>query len=110
MALINKNELEHLAGLARIEISDKEEDILLKDLYKILDYFEEIKSVNTNNIEPLTGGNIFSVNVFREDEIIEADKRELGKIEVDLRGKNEKLKKAFPKEKDGFLKIPPVFE
>lgn len=99
MTSINKNTLEYLAGLARIELDKKSEDKLLKDLQKILDYFEELKEVDTKNIEPMTGGNIFTENVFREDE--------LGTSNQELATR---LKEMFPEEKDGFLKVPAVFE
>ncbi len=102
MADINKETLEHLAGLARIEISEKDESKLLEDLRKIFDYFEELKEVDTENVEPMVGGNIFSENVFRED----AEGESYG----NLCGKSEKLKGAFPEKEGGFLKVPPVFE
>lgn len=96
---IDKKTLEYLAGLARIELDKKSEDKLLKDLQKILDYFEELKEIDTENVEPMTGGNIFTENVFRED------------IQnLKLKAKNSKLIEAFPEEKDGFLKVPAVFE
>lgn len=99
MASINKDTLEYLAGLARIELDKKSEDKLLKDLQKILDYFEELKEVDIENVESMSGGNIFLENVFSED--IQNSK---------LKAKSSKLIEAFPEEKDGFLKVPPVFE
>ncbi|MEK7555255.1 MAG: Asp-tRNA(Asn)/Glu-tRNA(Gln) amidotransferase subunit GatC [Patescibacteria group bacterium] len=99
MEKLSKKTLEYLAGLARIELDKKGEDKLLRDLQKIFDYFEELKEVNTENVESMTGGNIFSENVFRED------------IQnLKLKAKNSKLIEVFPEEKDGFLKVPPVFE
>ena len=93
---ITKKELEHLANLARIELGAEEEEKLLKDLEGILGYVEELKSLDASDIEPVAGGTTL-INAFRED-----DERE----NTD-RGKGVE---AFPKTKDGFLKIPPVFE
>ncbi len=102
--LINKRTLEHLAELTRIEISDKKqetsdkEDKLLKALREILAYFEELKEVNTENIEPMAGGTI-EKNVFRDDEGSE-----------NVKTKNENLIEQFPEKQNGYLKVPPVFE
>ncbi len=93
--------MEYLAELARIELKEKNEEKLLKDLQKILEYFEELKEVDTEKVEPLAGGTI-EYNVFRKDEKIEtSDKGQA------TRGK---LVEAFSKEENGYLKIPPVFE
>lgn len=97
---IDKKELEHLAALARIEIEPKEEEKLLTDLGAILEYFNELKAVDTANVEPMTGGTDLK-NVFREDLI------ENGGRENTNRGAGID---AFPESQDGFLKIPPVFE
>ena len=50
--LINKKTLEYLAELSRIKIEGRKEEKLLKDLLEILNYFEELKESNTENIEP----------------------------------------------------------
>ena len=52
---IDKKTLEHLTELSRIELEKKSEDKLLEDLQKILGHFEELKEVNTENIEPMAG-------------------------------------------------------
>ncbi len=102
---INKKTLEHLAELSRIELDKKNEDKLLKDLQKILEYFEELGEVDTENIEPLAGGTPvlseaegIGKNVFRED-------TKNNKLQT----ANDKLTGAFPEQENGYLKIPPVF-
>ena len=93
---ITKKELEHLATLARIELDPKEEEKLLKDLVAILDHFKVLQELDTTNIQPMTGGTDL-MNVLREDGERESTNRGAG-VE------------AFPEEKNGYLKIPPVFE
>jgi aspartyl-tRNA(Asn)/glutamyl-tRNA(Gln) amidotransferase subunit C len=93
---ITKAELEHLAKLARIELDPKEEEKLLKDLGAILDYFKELQELDTTNVAPMTGGTDLK-NVFRGDTEHENTNRGAGTA-------------AFPETKDGYLKIPPVFE
>jgi aspartyl-tRNA(Asn)/glutamyl-tRNA(Gln) amidotransferase subunit C len=95
-AKITKEELRHLAALARIELDPKEEDKLLKDLGEILGYFTELQKLDTANVAPMTGGTDLR-NVFRDDTERENTNRGAG---ID----------AFPENENGFLKVPPVFE
>ncbi len=65
--MLTKKDLEKLANLARMDLKPEEKEKLLKDLEKILDYFEELKEVATDNVEPLTGGTE-SQNILRDDD------------------------------------------
>ncbi|MEK7481765.1 MAG: Asp-tRNA(Asn)/Glu-tRNA(Gln) amidotransferase subunit GatC [Patescibacteria group bacterium] len=96
--IISKKTLEYLAELARIELKPEKEEKLLKDLEKILEYFEELKKVNVENIEPMAGGANLK-NVFREDE-----------SNVKCQMSDVKLMDAFPEKEGGYLKVPEVFE
>jgi aspartyl-tRNA(Asn)/glutamyl-tRNA(Gln) amidotransferase subunit C len=97
---IGKKELEHLAQLSRIEIDPKEADKLITDLGAILDHFKELQELPTGDVPPMTGGTDL-MNVFR------ADGEEDGGHENTNRGAGTD---AFPESKDGYLKVPPVFE
>ena len=90
---IDPETLEHLTELARLKLEPSEKERLLRDLPKILEYFEELKGVKA---EP--GGSPEPVlkNVFRDDR--EREKTNEGKG-----------KESFPETKRGFLKVPPVF-
>ncbi len=48
---IDDNLINHLSKLSRLTVSDTEK--LKKDLQKIIDYFEILSEVNTENIEPM---------------------------------------------------------
>jgi aspartyl-tRNA(Asn)/glutamyl-tRNA(Gln) amidotransferase subunit C len=96
--LINKKTLEYLADLGKLELKEKDKEKLLKDLEKVLAYFEELKKLDTGNIEPMAGGTIVG-NIFRED-----------KPSSTRQGARDKLVEAFPEEKKGFLRVPAVFE
>lgn len=100
MTKISKETLKHLANLGKIHLREDSEEKLLVDLEKILAYFEELQGVNTENIEPLSGGTI-EKNVLRSDSLKAA--------ELPIAEK-EKLLRAFPEKSGGFLKVPPVFE
>lgn len=106
--LINKKTLEYLAELSRIELNERDEEKLLKDLQKILDYFEELKEVDTEKIEPMAGGTT-ERNVFREDVLTGADAEKIPR-ESALSRRKSALVEQFPEKENGFLKVPPVFE
>lgn len=97
---INKKELEHLAELSRIKLDPKEEEKLLTDLGAILGYFEELQKLPTDDVPPMTGGTDL-LNSFREDLV------ENGGRENTNQGAGTE---AFPESKDGYLKVPAVFE
>ena len=96
MAIINKDELQHLANLARIELTSEEEERFLSDLEKILNHFEELKSLDTEHVPAMTGGTELK-NVMREDE--NENKPLPREAAID----------AFPETERGYLKVPHVF-
>lgn len=95
---INKKTLDNLAKLARLEIKKEDEKKFLGDLKKIVKYFDDIKAVDTEGVEAVSGGTDLK-NVLRNDKY-DKSKRLLAKHAVE----------AFPDEKNGFLKAPPIFE
>lgn len=99
MSKISKQTLEHLAELARIKLDHKSEAKLLGDLGEILDYFEELKEIDTENVEPMAGGTDLK-NAWRQ-----ADEKRV----VDEKSR-ERITAVFPQKEGDFLKIPPVFE
>lgn len=94
--LLSKKSLEHLADLARIEIHAGEEEKLLKDLQNILNYFEELKELDTNGVKNASGGGQIK-NILRDDE--ERQNTDQGKG-----------REGFPQFRGNFLRLPPVFE
>lgn len=92
---ITKETLEHLAKLARVQLTAEEEKRLLKDLTNILGHFEELQKLDLSGVEPMAGGTT-NRNVFREDDERKNTNKDAG-VE------------AFPEKENGFLKIPPVF-
>ena len=65
--MLSDSEIKHIAKLARIELSEAEENKFKKDLSSVLGYIDKLGEVKTDNIEPLyqTTG---LVNSFRFDE------------------------------------------
>ncbi|WP_286742984.1 MULTISPECIES: Asp-tRNA(Asn)/Glu-tRNA(Gln) amidotransferase subunit GatC [unclassified Roseivirga] len=63
---VDKETLQKVAHLARLNIKPEEEDQLLKDMGEILNWVEKLREVNTEGVEPLTHMT-GEVNVLRAD-------------------------------------------
>ena len=59
-------DVEHVASLARLSFSEEEKEKLVRELNEILAYMEQLNSVDTTDVEPLSQVIELS-NVFRED-------------------------------------------
>jgi len=53
---MNETEINHLLELARLDLSEEEKDKIAHDLTAILSYVEQLQEVNTEGIEPMSGG------------------------------------------------------
>ena len=93
---IDNKLINHLSLLARLESTESEKEGLAKNLTEILDYAEKLKSIDTNNIEPLVH-TFEKQNVFRKDESQPSLSRD------------ETLKNA-PDKEAGFFRVPRVIE
>lgn len=63
---LSKAEVEHVAMLARLELTGDEKDSLTVHLNEIMAHFEKLQQLDTENVEP-TSHSIPVQNVFRED-------------------------------------------
>lgn len=63
---IDRQTIEKLAHLARIEIDPKKEKDLIADMEEILSWVEKLDELDTANVEPLTQMS-FETNSFRPD-------------------------------------------
>jgi aspartyl-tRNA(Asn)/glutamyl-tRNA(Gln) amidotransferase subunit C len=68
MVEITKQEVEKVAKLARLEITEAEKETFAKQLGQILTYVDKLKQYDTKGIEP-TATVLGQVNVFRDDVI-----------------------------------------
>lgn len=50
--MINLKEVEHIAKLARLNLTEKEKEKFQRELSLILDYIEKLKEINVKNIKP----------------------------------------------------------
>ncbi len=65
---ITHAEVEHVGRLARLALSDDEVDTLTGDMDAILDYVEQLKTLDTEGIVP-TAHAVPMENAFRPDDI-----------------------------------------
>ena len=63
---LSKEEVEHVALLARLELSDEEKERLTGHLNQIMVHFEKLQQLDTEQVEP-TSHSIPVENVYRED-------------------------------------------
>jgi aspartyl-tRNA(Asn)/glutamyl-tRNA(Gln) amidotransferase subunit C len=93
---ITKRDVEHVAGLARLTLSEAEKEQFAEQLNAILKYAEQLNGLNTDGVEP-TSHAMPLVNVMREDEA-----RPSWPLEQVLSN--------APDEEDGQFKVPAVLE
>ena len=92
--MITKEEVKHIAGLARIGLNEKDIAKFAKDLSAVLDWVKELQAVDVKGVEPMahiTG----MENVTREDRARNF-------------GNKEKIVELFPDKKDGFGKVKSI--
>lgn len=66
MAELTKEEVKHVAHLARLAITEEEAEKFALQLGAITEFAEQLKELDTTNVEPTTHV-LPLVNVFRED-------------------------------------------
>jgi aspartyl-tRNA(Asn)/glutamyl-tRNA(Gln) amidotransferase subunit C len=65
MAVV-RQDVDHIAELARLRLSDEESQRMTRELNSILAYIDEVMAVDTEGVEPLHHV-LDMTNVFRED-------------------------------------------
>ncbi|MBU2028723.1 Asp-tRNA(Asn)/Glu-tRNA(Gln) amidotransferase subunit GatC [Patescibacteria group bacterium] len=93
--MITKDEVKHIAELARIGISEKEVEKYSKDLSSILDWVEELKKVDVTSAES-------TAHITGLKNIVRADKAD------DFENKS-KIVDLFPEKKERYDKVKSIF-
>ncbi len=93
---ITREEVEHVARLARLSLREEEVELFTRQLSDILSYVEKLNELNTKDVEPTS--HVLPVkNIMREDETQRSIERELA------------LSNA-PDRTEEFFKVPKVIE
>ncbi len=93
---LSTEEVEHIALLSRLQLSDAERERAQNELSQILGYFEALSELNTEGVEP-TMHALPVQNVLRRDEVRPGLTRE------------QALQNA-PESADGMFQVPRVVE
>lgn len=64
--MINKSDVDHIALLGRLELTDEEKETYTRQLNSILEHFKSLQRLDTENVPP-TAHVLPLQNVFRED-------------------------------------------
>lgn len=64
---LTPEQIEHVALLARLELTPEERERFTPQLNSILEYFEQLQQLDTTGVAPMSHAVAIS-NVFREDE------------------------------------------
>lgn len=92
--MITVKDVEHVAKLARLELTDEEKLLYTKQLGDVLKYVEQMNEVDTSDVKPMTQVVDFC-NVMRED---------VPNLEIS----KEALMSNAPDEENGFFKVPKI--
>jgi aspartyl-tRNA(Asn)/glutamyl-tRNA(Gln) amidotransferase subunit C len=93
---IDKETVEKIAHLARLEFDERETEQIINDMNNMLTFVNKLNEVDTSNVSPLIYMSD-EVNVLREDEV----KQEITQQEA--------LKNA-PKKDSDYFKVPKVID
>jgi aspartyl-tRNA(Asn)/glutamyl-tRNA(Gln) amidotransferase subunit C len=93
---LSREDVRHVAQLARLDFSDEEEARMAEEMSQILDYAEKLDELDTSGVPPMS--HVLDVtNVFRDDEVEE-------------RIDQEQALEPAPETDDGFFQVPQVIE
>ncbi len=95
---LSKSQIEHIAKLARLDLTEAELNKYGSQLSSILNYIDQLKEVDVADV-PATAQVTGMENIFREDEVKDWDKKEIG----------EALNQA-PELENNQIKVRRVFE
>ncbi len=95
--MVTKEEVKHIAKLAKLKFTDKEIEKLQIELNSVLEYIDKLNELDLENVKPLENINETIENVLREDKVEPGVTRE------------EALKNA-PAKTENFFKVPKVLD
>ncbi|MDP3779480.1 MAG: Asp-tRNA(Asn)/Glu-tRNA(Gln) amidotransferase subunit GatC [bacterium] len=95
---LSSEEVEHIAKLARLELTAEEKKMFETELSGILSFVETLNEIDTAGIEPVNGGTLLK-NVMRSDEQADAY----------MEKKSAKLVEAAAETKESLIKVKSVF-
>lgn len=98
MPKIQKKQINHLADLARLALTNQEKNLFTRQLSAILDHVSQLKKVDVQGVEPIS-------QVTGLDNVLRNDEDQIGLETLD---RIEALKNAVNREK-GYVKTRSIF-
>lgn len=95
--MISKEEVQHIAKLARLELTEEEIEKMQKDLSSILDYFDVLKKVKSKPGATFNPTTKSGLGATRKDIVLEKPT-----------GLANNLVVAAPDKKDGYIKVKSI--
>ena len=92
--MITIKDVEHVAKLARLELTEDEKEKFTKQLGDVLKYVEQMNEVDTTGVIPMAHA-FDVVNVMREDQVVYEQTKE-------------ELMANAPDKENGFFKVPKI--
>lgn len=92
--MITVKDVEHVAKLARLELTEEEKELYTRQLGDVLKYVDQMNEVDTSNVKPMCQVIDF-VNVMRDDKVVYEQTKE-------------ELMANAPEEENGFFKVPKI--
>ena len=92
--MITIKDVEHVAKLARLELTEEEKELYTKQLGDVLKYVDQMNEVDTSDVKPMSHAIDF-VNVMREDKVVYEHTKE-------------ELMANAPEEESGFFRVPKI--
>jgi aspartyl-tRNA(Asn)/glutamyl-tRNA(Gln) amidotransferase subunit C len=96
--MISKDEVQHIAKLARLGLTEEEVGRFQKELSAILDYIGKLKEADVSGVEP-TSHSVLIENIMRKDNSSGAD--------TEIR---KKIIKQFPEGDKDYLKVRSIIK
>ncbi|MCP4253754.1 MAG: Asp-tRNA(Asn)/Glu-tRNA(Gln) amidotransferase subunit GatC [Candidatus Scalindua sp.] len=93
---IDIKQIEKVASLSRIKLTDNEKNIFREQLTDILGYIEKLNELDTDDVQPMAYATSIK-NVFREDQQGSSFPRQ-------------EILELSPSSANGFFKVPKVLE
>ena len=93
---ITENEARKVARLARIAVEDEALPALARELSGILDFMEQLKEVDVEGVEPMTG--IVPMRLKRREDVVTTG------------GMADRILSNAPDAREGFFAVPKVVE
>jgi aspartyl-tRNA(Asn)/glutamyl-tRNA(Gln) amidotransferase subunit C len=93
---LTKEQVQHIATLARLKLADEEFDDVVDKLSRIVDFVDQLQAAPTDNVVPMAHPLNMSQRL-RADEVTESDQRD-------------RFQENAPSTEDGFYLVPRVIE